>query len=238
MCRICRLGYSVKYGWGWDHPTQQVVPVRTADGKGRGTCMDGTTGLVAYPMRETWVVDGSEISVVAQPADLTKNDPDQCGVKMTVSTYPISDTGLVRRLWDHDGVTDMEIAESEFGEVRDSKFKLRLALPLDQSSTIVVPHDQSRIVLMANESIAGFLHKEDVPSSPALDITIDRPMRLRWIVEDLDTHHKEGGRMKESYFSSVVVDEFLHPLQMESSWTTATKTKKTERRHTKRNKQR
>merc|ERR1712183_533691 len=36
-------------------------------------------------------------------------------------------------------------------------------------------------------------------------------IRMRWIVEDLDTFHSNG-TYKESYFSSLMVDEFFHPI--------------------------
>ena len=40
-------------------------------------------------------------------------------------------------------------------------------------------------------------------------------LRLRWIVEDIDTFHRNG-KYKESYFSSVMVEEFFHPIEMMS----------------------
>ena len=38
-----------------------------------------------------------------------------------------------------------------------------------------------------------------------------RRVRLRWIIEDIDTFHSNG-KFKESYFSAIMVDEFFHPI--------------------------
>ena len=59
---------------------------------------------------------------------------------------------------------------------------------------------QIRIPLKATKPIKGNEQKEESTT-----------FRVRWIVEDIDLFHFKG-QYKESYFSSMVVDEFFRPL--------------------------
>jgi hypothetical protein len=53
-------------------------------------------------------------------------------------------------------------------------------------------------------------------ASGCVEIPIKRPLRIRLILEDIDTFH-EGGAEKETYFGSLMIDEFLHPLDFKAT---------------------
>jgi hypothetical protein len=67
--------------------------------------------------------------------------------------------------------------------------------------------DPGMIVIKIPTITSSSLPSSSLPSSSQSQSIL----RLRWIVEDIDTFHTNG-KYKESYFSSVMVDEFFHPI--------------------------
>jgi len=297
-CRMCRMGYAYQYGWGWDHKEQTHRPLKAT--QVRGTCLEErrdkseNKGMMVYPVKESWSTmdntldaanDGDKLS---SPTSYLLTDPPKngkCGL-WRKHQQRIQGTEWIRSVWDHDGVTDMEISKKsrktggddddrvvagdlwshwflswkqpQYSKSLSSSAKsttvLRLIFPINATDMMVVSthesfrlagttatmtayqnsdkywQDQkvfwiqdstSRVVLMVNETLSWGTRYADnnytdstlLPLSGRgiVDIPVDRPLRLRWIFEDVDTFHK-GGHNKESFFSSVMLDDFFHPL--------------------------
>lgn len=219
-CRVCRLSYALKYGWGWDHKRQQVLPLRHS----RETCLDEKAWMV-HPIREIWNPT-LLMDAVGNDNNLIKEDGSvDCRIKRK-RHIPIPKTHWVRTVWDHDGVTDIEISIVEgytIDPMKQVESMLRLQTPVNTSQLIHrgvegtitwqqvywIQDGDSRVVFVFNETT----NLSDVLKvSGSVDIIIKRPLKIRLIVEDVDTFH-EGGAEKESYFGSLMTDEFLHPLE-------------------------
>ena len=221
-CRVCRFSYAMKYGWGWDYSSQQVRPLKLP----RGTCLD-EHGMMSSPIKESWVLHHSSPGVVDEH---TVNNEKDCNVE-NKSTIQIPGTGWKRTISDHDFVTDIEITKLA-GVTQETEAILRLQMPIN-TTRIILPDskdqyqqrvyfmqdDISRIIVVFNETTT---FPEELEFTGILDIPINKPIRIRLIVEDIDTFHDNGKRksfrpdgfLQETYFGSLMIDEFFHPLEL------------------------
>jgi Glycosyltransferase family 10 (fucosyltransferase) C-term len=210
-CRLCRFSYALKYGWEWDHKSQQVLPLRYP----RQTCVDEQARMIR-PIEETW--NTPEID----NGDVDKDGRVDCGINRK-RHLPIHGTHWIRTVWDHDGITDIEIRVNTdaVNHSHQNDSLLRLRMPLNTSRLINsrprqkvywVQDDYTRAIIVFNETM---ILSERLEARGTVKIPIDRPLRIRLILEAIDAFH-EGGDRKESYFGSLMIDEFLHPLKFGS----------------------
>ena len=220
VCRACRFGYAIRQGWGWDHEQQKIVDTRIP----RGTCVNHETGMISRPVQEVWdLTDGQEL--IPSDADASKNidgnDDLDCSINQRRS-LTIDGTSWIRIVSDHDGVTDLEVRSQ--GNLSPSPVHLVLNLPI--KSTKIKPHDSEHKVYWIQDEMSrvvlAFDTKVSVESRSDSDgqvaVHVKRPFRVRILVVDLDTNsfHKDG-RQQESYFESVMLDDFFQPLQVGNS---------------------
>lgn len=217
-CRICRFSYALKYGWGWDHETQEVLPLKHP----RKTCID-EQGWMTFPIQETWNTNAPKAGGYGR---LVEEGSVDCSTN-SKSNLHIPETHWVRTVWDHDGVTDIEIsATGAINHEQRYVSLLRLQMPVNTSQLIHrggeevnkrkvywVQDSQSRVVVVFNETT----NLSEMLAAPgSVEFPITHPLRIRLILEDTDTFH-EGGDRTESYFGSLMIDEFLHPLKVETT---------------------
>jgi hypothetical protein len=231
-CRVCRLSYALKYGWGWDHQLQQILPLKHP----RTTCLD-VNGWMVYPIREIWNPSFLVDTVGNDNSGLLQEDASVgCSIPNRKRHSRIPEAQWIRTVWGHDGVTDIQISLLEGYNIDSSTMKhnesilLRLQTPVNTSQLIHrgvegtptwqqvywVQDGDSRVVLVFNDTITTSNLSDamlKVSSVGSVDIVINRPIHIRIILEDIDTFH-EGGIEKESFFGSLMTDEFLHPLTM------------------------
>jgi hypothetical protein len=221
-CRICRFAYAVKYGWGWDRTQQEVRPLRIPRGN---TCLD-ESGWMASPIKESWIgKEGQESSDLIKFSKTQKIEhlltKDKCVVERK-SERRIPGTSWTRTVWDHDGVTDIEISSSRIKDYDEQMTFMRLEMPIQTDRAISfrnqldhwrkiywIQDDRSRIVIVFNETT---LLTETLEFPGTFDIPITNPLRIRLIVEDIDFH--DGGYENENYFGSLMTDEFFAPLEI------------------------
>jgi hypothetical protein len=113
-------------------------------------------------------------------------------------------------VWEHAGVTKLRIIFKGKGQV---DLILIFETTLSADATKLTPYDrrdrrkkpcwiqdqQSRITIFASEMTDPSNEK-----SGTVAIAIAEPIRIRILVEDVDTFH-EGGDQVESYFSTLMV---------------------------------
>ena len=158
---------------------------------------------------------------------------------------------MYRTVFDHDGVTDIIIEreeEKENGHESDGSYRfgndsvtLRLRSPIVNSKDHLVAldatyqkywlqNDKSRITILLSEPIKLSGKQDgliDVPivvasSSPKHLSSKSSVLRIRLIVEDVDTFHK-GANEYENFFGTYMTDDFFIPLELRSS-TSSSKT--------------
>lgn len=217
-CRICRLTYAQQYGLGWDHVKQQITPTRLA----RRACLDSEDGWMTQPIGEVWI--GTEDGQPPLPIPLEQ--PVKCHSKTSRHPKAVVGTSLTRTIWDHDGVTDIEIHQNKTAALVTESVRLRLVVPINTTELLHqnpkrdywrkvywIQDNLSRVVIVFDQPI----EMPTVLSAPGLvEVPIYAPLRIRLIVEDMDTFH-EGSEAKESYFSRIMIDEFWHPMEVRVS---------------------
>ncbi|KAL3935832.1 MAG: hypothetical protein SGARI_002808 [Bacillariaceae sp.] len=214
-CRVCRFSYAMKYGYNWDHSHQEIRPIKLPRGH---TCLDDN-GWMMSPFKETWTKGMA--SALGDTTEST-NSHRSCGITKRTSIV-IPGSLWTRTIWDHDLVTDIEISGPSVAE--DLVWTLWVPINTTQvtkgymeKQTKNIQHEnvywiqdgQSRVVIAFNESASL---PEQLHHPGTLKIHVRSPLRVRLIVEDIDTFHKDGAHL-QSYFSSFMIDEFTHPMLM------------------------
>jgi len=77
----------------------------------------------------------------------------------------------------------------------------------------------SRYTVLASVSDRPVNHNVIVQkgSKPSIvEMVVIAPMRLRFLVEDVDTFH-QGASHEENYFGSLAAEDFFHPVQIMTS---------------------
>ena len=120
-------------------------------------------------------------------------------------------------MWEHDGVTDLIIKDNKGQQVVDLMLTLETTLSADANTIKLMPRgllarsqkhywiqdQQSRITIFTSE-MTELSHDK----AGTVAIAITRPLRIRILVEDVDTFH-DGADQIESYFSTVMADTFF-----------------------------
>lgn len=205
-CRMCRWAYARMYGLGWEHETQTVQNVS------RGVCVNDQ-GRMVQPVSEIWSTDGSIVSQCHELLD----DPN--------TPHLLQLDRIRRRLYVHDGVLDMTIETTDTGNVDDQG--LSFTTHLDPAKLVSqrvqlghwrVQDDRMRytFLLWPRSWPLDVDHDGTVrvtwPSAQLISRLLLPTLRLRIIVEPIDTFH-EGADREENYFGSVAINDFFHPVE-------------------------
>jgi hypothetical protein len=169
-------------------------------------------------MKETWTLNNHKV-ISAN----TLKSSQACGLNSKTIT-PIPGTTWTRTIWDHDMVTDIELSIHSKTQEESSSLLWQLRLSLNDTFVIRLDHPKqsvydiiwmqdysSRVVVVFNETVDLVLDQKE--SQDTLRVRIQKPLRVRLIVEDIDKFHENGTEM-QSYFSTLMVNDFLHPLDL------------------------
>ena len=213
-CRMCRWAFAKKYGMGWDHVKQTIEPVALS----RDTCVESNTMI--HPVNESWWSSTSgNTRRKLNLSPLSVHDHNLCPVMNgTVLTSRIGIDRFIRSIWSHDGVTDIYLE----GQLTKTVI-LTLQLPMISTSTQVhgentiwFQNEQSRISLIFN---ADGVDSFDINSISMVASSLDSvsisvhpdnvPMRIRIVLEDQDTLHKDAAKY-ESYYGEIMAEDVLN----------------------------
>ena len=223
-CRVCRFSYAMKYGWSWDWKNQQVQQLNLP----RRVCRD-ENGMISSPMKESWILNDStppEAAIIRSIDDDDIDNNNECNNERK-TMIEVPGTNWKRTISNHDYVTDIEINRLDHKKQEEVIF--RLGMPINTTQVLAsdrkdsykqrvywVENNVSRIIIVFNEAI---VLPEQLKYPGILDVPINKPIRIRLIVEDIDTFHDDGktirpnGFLQESYYASLMIDEFFHPLK-------------------------
>jgi hypothetical protein len=118
-----------------------------------------------------------------------------------------------RTIWDHDGVTDIVVTVPVEGQpsILQLESPLRNAkLIHHEKNTYWLQDEHSRITILTSEEKRLSSHGTS-NGVVVVEIPITSSVRIRLIVEDLDTVH-QGGNETENYFALFMALDFLKPL--------------------------
>ena len=214
-CRTCRWAHAKKYGLGWNHTHQSIEPVLLP----REACLEANS--VTSPTTESWSLADS--STELKLTNSHREQPESfCPLPSDyVARAQVGNGQLERSVWSHDGTTDFYIV----GEADDS-YELKLAFPMkshgalqySEPNILWIQDNQSRISLAIKSSYIE--HQVDVikdivtATHGVLEIRVDPnmlPLRVRIIVENLDTMHIRAGDEPSYYGLMMSSDIIEHP---------------------------
>jgi Glycosyltransferase family 10 (fucosyltransferase) C-term len=207
-CRMCKWAFAKRHGLGWNHSKQEVVEPFIA----HKTCRN-SMGLVGYPFKEYWLSPGdgqAERVVEVTSTDSTKT----CTLTDSNRVVEIDGGNLSRKIYDHDGVTDLFLTMKGTGN-----YVLKLECPItatklyeanDGNNNMIRwwQDTQSRMTVLASDNVTVSVSERGM-----LRIAItSHPTRIRVIVEDVDHYHK-GTRKILSYFGELMSRDFFSPIE-------------------------
>jgi len=213
-CRTCRWAYSRMYGLGWNHENQTlrelVIP--------RKVCFNDE-GRISAPFVEEWVraADGEDGAVNPLAFPKTSSGKSSCGAGPQNRVLRIDEGSLKRTIWEQDGAIDIVI-EAMLPELPDYSLRLKTGIQGTFSMSAV---EDGHTRLQNAHSRFTFLTQptRDVIVTSDGDGTIEIgvspenvPIRLRVIVEDIDTLH-QGADEAENYFGQQMIDDFYAPVE-------------------------
>jgi hypothetical protein len=199
-CRICKFAYAKKHGLGFDYPSQEVQQPQIP----RMTCRN-RVGLVGHPFKEYWLSGTTGKAVQVESDETTKT----CSLSNDNRVLTV-DHGTARRsVYDQDGVTDFVI------DGKDEKtYLLKLETPILSNNLIEVDRQEhwlqdsaSRLTILTSKSVQISLARKGT-----LQLTVQPPLRIRIIVEDVDHFHNEVWKHPSS-FGQVMTQDFFFPLE-------------------------
>jgi hypothetical protein len=220
-CRTCRWAYAKKYGLGWNHANQSLAELSVD----RDACLD-KQGLVTRPFQEVWLAEHaslfSSVSVALETG--SKETAGTCPLSSSKSQALLHDGQLRRTVWQQDGVIDMLF--EDLGLTGNLVLRLEtLVHSVSLQDTVQPGHvrlqdDRTRMTLLVLPT-AGLAATNPTGQTTAnnnggvIDLAIQTqylPMRLRIIMEDIDTLHR-GAEREENYFGQVMVEDFFNPIE-------------------------
>ena len=229
-CRTCRWAYARIHGIGWNHTTQELRPLQNVGS--RQPCLMTSTNLVEHPFVEEWVnKNGNVVSV--EPIQLQGNTSEIDAPSSEECRRPLLDRnrhvdidhGTVQRsIYYHDGVVDMMIQHSE--EMRSEQSPLQLCLKTPAlNAPVVLRQVREEGVWHVQDTVTRYTIAITAPNSHNVTVQYDSDNEyiymddviwmtsIRIFVEDIDTFHM-GAELVESYFGTIMTDDFYHPIQM------------------------
>ena len=229
-CRICKWAFAKRYGWKFNHSTQEVASPNLP----RRTCRN-KLGLIGYPIKEYWLSEtaqqASEVSSPDSSRTCTLDDSNR------ILWIGNGDRRIRRTVYYQDGVTDFVVTyDPREADVKSHStlplWTLKLETPIRTNNFRVVDghqsllqDNQSRITVLTNSDLSN--HPPRLEQAGTIEIPITLPdtysssaqrqepmllIQIRIIVEDLDTFH-QGGTQRVNYFGKLMTQDFLHPLE-------------------------
>ena len=209
-CRTCRWAYAKLYGLGWNHNNQSLTQLHVD----RKVCLD-SQGLVHKPFIEEWLTS-SHTSVLSS---LTMSNSSSCdALPWSGSSADVVKRQLRRTIFEQDGIIEVLI-ESAVDDIGD--FLLRLHAPLDQASKyeeIAQGHgrlqDQhTRFTFLVRPKTGAEIRRTVDESLVEISVRSNQlPLRIRVLVEDIDTLH-DGADHDENYFGKRMIEDFYSPME-------------------------
>ena len=229
-CRLCRWAYAKKYGLGWDHTKQEVrsIPKVPKD----EFCSTADHGLVSKPFSEQWVTADDKV---------LKEDSEgqSCSSLETDGTVNVGTFKANRKIYQHDGVTDIIITEST-DETEDAETTLRLVFPnvrnpdgacfynthtlvsTDKGSKVSsasIQDDLVKITILASwdttikssaEGIMDVVIKND--GKAKTDDAVSIPRRVRVIIEEMNPVYDKMTEFFPSSYCKLMTKDFIDPI--------------------------
>lgn len=199
-CRMCKWAYAKKHGFAWNHTTQEVEQPRIE----RKTCRN-KMGLIGHPFKEFWLESTGKAASV-ESVDGSKS----CTIDASNRVLLVDGGKVQRRAYNQDGITDIRIS------VTDGNYILQLETPI-QSSTLDdvgslgkewrLQDKHTRMTILTDNAV-----EMSLPQESHVRIPVSSALRIRVIVEDVDTFHK-GARKRANYFGELLKQDFFNPLQ-------------------------
>jgi hypothetical protein len=231
-CRMCRWAVAKRYGWGWNHANQTIVDVAVP----RTICVD-ERGLLQQPLQESWTLKMNDVDTKLQPPKIrfqqeSAKVKDSCNVGRDTATIVVGEKEDVfeRLIVEQDGVLDIYLRmRTSVKSVRTSResallWQFRTPLQHGNATTFVfqtieeghmrLQDSTNRITFLTwprvNVALASFVDGGDhrvIVQVPILPL-----LRLRVIVEDVDTFHP-GAAALENYFGKTMKADFWNPVE-------------------------
>jgi len=210
-CRICKWAYAKRHGLGWNHMKQEVTEPYI-DHK---TCRN-KIGLIGSPFKEYWLsLEDNNEKLNDKVHILSTDDTKSCTFSDINRITEIDHGAIRRKVYDHDGVTDLIIDWTE--NHTNGRYILRLETPIVGSNR---PHEvnefvwwlqdsSSRMYVMASGGdISLSTHKPGM-----LEILISSSSaRVRIFTEDVDHFHQKT-KKTSSYFGDLMIRDFFEPIE-------------------------
>ena len=202
-CRTCRWAHARLYGLGWDHYNQSLRELHLP----RKVCLD-QHGLLKQPFVEEWYSGTNIMAVEAE-------GPESCTIDKAAS---LMESGNLRRtLVEQDGILDFMV---EAIQSTTETFVLKLQTPLrsDTTFTLVqeghgrIQNSKSRVTVLSSPKDGADISGHD---NGIVSLSIDAqklPLRIRFIVEDIDLVHL-GAEKEENYFGDRMMQDFYNPVE-------------------------
>ena len=204
---MCRWAYAKKYGLGWNHNNQSLRELTVP----RDLCLD-KQGKIVRPLKEAW------LSTSGQTVWTSGDQLATCDIGRDSHLLLVDDGRLRRTVSQRDGIFDILIESTQ--AVPGSPVELRFETPLkaDASLNFVAngharfQDNQTRYSILMLPTVGFTMSNPDhgvlaMPIAPQ-----DLPLRLRVIVEDVDTFHFEAYQ-EENYFGTLMADDFFSPIE-------------------------
>ena len=229
-CRICKWAFAKRYGWHWNHKQQEPV----APSIPRRTCRN-KIGLIGYPIKEYWLSGATHKSSEVSSPDTTSRT---CSLDDSNRILWIGneDDRVRRTVYHQDGVTDMVVMydPAEAASSRSAQISLTLKLETPIRTTdlrvigdhqLLLQDDQSRLTIVSSSNLSKQPKKLEQAGTIEIPIGLSDSylssmgqqepvllMRIRIILEDLDSFH-QGGTKRVNYFGKLMTQDFLNPLE-------------------------
>jgi Glycosyltransferase family 10 (fucosyltransferase) C-term len=226
-CRMCRWAYARMHGRGWNHTAQVLRPLLGNVGS-RAACLANESPLVQHPFVEAWKnAQGQAVAVSSLTSAAKSSSGNGCRTPLQDGNRVIAiDDGTWRRTaYSRDGFVDFTL-ETKTGAVprhlQESPLRLQLQTLVQAPITFRkvrdgVWHLQSDVtrytVLVASSVRTDENLVKQGSAKSLLEIEVSAPMRLRILVEDVDSFH-QGADQVESYFGKLAADDFFTPIQV------------------------
>ena len=235
-CRTCRWAYARLYGLGWNHANQSLVELNLP----RQVCLD-KKGNIQRPFVEEWYrVNDDSLSLHQDSTTMESSTRSSCQTVNASNRVLVIDDGdaggnklLRRTIYEQDGAIDM-IIEGKMASSESRVLRLRTSLAKPQrrddedyeahlsvvrAGQYRLQNKQSRLtVLTQPRTLVSKNDGDDRASkgeSGTIDLlfrTTDLPVRLRIIVEDIDTFHVDADK-RENYFAESMIEDFYNPVE-------------------------
>lgn len=216
-CRTCRWAYSKFYGLGWNHGNQSLRELETP----RYPCVNHD-GQLAKPFTEQWL--SNTTLAYSGPAQLTCYETES---EDLAKSELVIDGALRRVAWQQDGVIDMLIDALHPDAVSVPR-TLQIGTPLPgaeemsmqqiETGHVRIQNGKTRFTVLAWPKRNLELRKND--AGGIIEISIDErshlPLKLRVVVEDVDTFRK-GADQDENFFGGLMKRDFFNPVEILSS---------------------